>query len=134
LFSWRSWVYFLCLSLNVQAGGSVRYAAPVAQDSGDCSLWTNAYTLQTALSQAVSGDEIWVKMGVHYPGPAGNRNVTFTLENGVALYGGFAGSETSCDQHNWQANLIILSGDIEKQRYQYQWQHHCRDDCRRRGE
>jgi len=90
----------------------VRYAAPSAMGSGNCSSWANACTLQTALAGAASGDEIWVKMGVHYPGS--NRTDTFTLKNGVALYGGFAGTETSRDQRDWQANLTILSGDIDQ--------------------
>jgi len=95
----------------VRAGG-VRYAAPIAVGSGDCSSWSNACTLQTALSVAVSGDEIWVKKGVYYPGV--NRADTFTLKNGVALYGGFAGTETMRDQRNWQTNKTILSGDIDQ--------------------
>jgi hypothetical protein len=37
---------------------SIRYAAPTAQGSGDCSSWSNACTLQTALTTAVSGDQI----------------------------------------------------------------------------
>jgi hypothetical protein len=44
-------------------------------------------------------------MGVHYPGAAGNRTATFTLKNGVALYGGFAGTESSRNERNWQTNL-----------------------------
>jgi len=98
----------------VRANPGVLYAAPTAQGSGDCSSWANACTLQTALTNAVSGDEIWVKAGVHYPGAAGNRTATFTLKNGVALYGGFAGTETSRDQRNWQTNKTILSGDIDQ--------------------
>jgi len=90
------------------------YAAPTAQGSGDCSSWANACALQTALAQAASGDEIWVKAGVHYPGAAGERTATFTLKNGVALYGGFAGTETQRDQRDWQANKTILSGDIDR--------------------
>lgn len=99
---------------TVRANPGVLYAAPTAQGSGDCSSWANACTLQTALTNAISGDEIWVKAGVHYPGAAGNRTATFQLKNGVALYGGFAGTETSRDQRDWQANVTILSGDIDK--------------------
>lgn len=55
---------------SVRADPGILYAAPTAQGSGDCSSWTNACALQTALAQAVSGDEIWVKAGVHYPGAA----------------------------------------------------------------
>ncbi len=99
---------------TVHADPGVLYAAPNAQGSGDCSSWANACTLQYALSIAVSGDEIWVKAGVHYSGAAGNREATFTLKNGVTLYGGFAGNETSRDQRDWQANPTILSGDIDQ--------------------
>ncbi len=91
---------------------AVRYAAPGAVGNGDCSSWANACTLQTARTNAGSGDEIWVKAGVHYPGT--NRTDTFTLKDGVAIYGGFAGTETSRDQRNWQTNLTILSGDIDQ--------------------
>ncbi|MGB9740118.1 choice-of-anchor Q domain-containing protein, partial [Chloroflexus sp.] len=98
----------------VRANPGVLYAAPTAQGSGDCSGWPNACTLQTALAQAVSGDEIWVQAGVHYPGAAGNRTATFTLKSGVAVYGGFAGTESNRDERDWQANLTILSGDIDQ--------------------
>lgn len=93
---------------------AIRYAAPTAQGSGDCSSWGNACTLQTALTGAVSGDEIWVKAGVHYSGTAGNRDATFQLKNGVAIYGGFAGTETSRNQRNPRVNQTILSGDIDQ--------------------
>jgi len=98
----------------VRANPGVLYAAPVAQGSGNCSSWANACTLQTALANAVSGDEIWVKAGVHKPTTnSSDRNATFTLRNGVALYGGFAGTETQRAQRNWQTNVTVLSGDID---------------------
>ncbi len=98
---------------TVRADPGVLYAAPTAQGSGDCSSWANACPLQTALAQAIAGDEIWVQAGVHYPGAAGNRTATFSLKNGVAIYGGFAGTETARDQRDWQAHPTILSGDID---------------------
>lgn len=36
----------------------------------------------------------------------------FSLNNGVAIYGGFAGTETELEQRNVSANPSILSGDI----------------------
>lgn len=99
---------------SARANPGILYAAPDGATSGTCNSWANACTLQYALSRAVSGDEIWVKMGVHYPGAAGNRTATFTLKNGVALYGGFAGMETSRSQRNWQTNITVLSGDIDQ--------------------
>jgi hypothetical protein len=88
---------FLALSLTPalpSRAAGVLYAAPGGMTSGSCNTWSNACALQFALATAASGDEIWVKAGVYYPGAAGNRSATFTLKNGVALYGGFAGTET----------------------------------------
>ena len=90
---------------------AVHYAAPAAQGSGDCSSWANACTLQSALAAAVNGDEIWAQAGVHKPGAA--QTDTFTLKNGVAVYGGFAGTETLLHAPHWLANPTILSGDID---------------------
>ncbi len=104
----------LTISPTVSADPDVLYAAPTAQGSGNCDTWANACTLQTALAQAQSGDEVWVMTGIHYPGPAGNLTATFALKNGVVLYGGFAGTETQRTQRNWQANPTILSGDLDQ--------------------
>lgn len=93
--------------------GVILYATPVDSGVGDCSSWENACTLQTALGQPDSGNEVWVKAGVYYPGAAGNRFASFYLRTGVALYGGFAGTETERDQRDWRANSTILSGDID---------------------
>lgn len=101
----------LIASHTVRANPGVLYAAPTAQGSGDCSSWDNTCTLKVALAASVSGDEIWVQTGVHYPGTSFDD--TFTLKNGVALYGGFAGTETSRDERDWKTNLTILSGDID---------------------
>jgi uncharacterized repeat protein (TIGR01451 family) len=93
------------------AATGVLYAAPSALGSGDCSSWDNACPLQTALASALSGDQIWVQSGVHKPGAA--RPDTFTLLPGVAVYGGFAGTETQLEQRDWLANRTVLSGDID---------------------
>ena len=97
---------------SVMAGGGIKYAAPKAVGAGDCTSWADACTLQFALCTAISGNEIWVKAGVHYPGTL--RNDTFTLVNGVAVLGGFAGNETNREERNWQVNPTILSGDIDQ--------------------
>ena len=69
--------------------------------------WTDAYpSLQSALLAAVSGDEIWVAAGT-YDAPSGG----FQLKNNVAVYGGFAGSETDLSHRAWRDNPVILSGN-----------------------
>ncbi|MGB9738798.1 choice-of-anchor Q domain-containing protein, partial [Chloroflexus sp.] len=108
-------IIVLCLSIigyntaPVQATG-VLYVAPIAVGSGDCSSWANACTLQTALTNAVAGQQIWVQAGVYKPGST--RSDSFALKSNVAVYGGFAGIETSLSQRNI-TNITVLSGDID---------------------
>ena len=78
--------------------------------------WANAFTdLQSALatSQLCPGpNEIWVAEGIYTPGIT--RTDTFSLSDDLALYGGFAATETVRSQRNWQSNITVLSGDIDK--------------------
>lgn len=89
----------------------VLFAKPAATGSGNCSSWANACTLQTAIDSAVNGDQIWVQAGTHIPHPS-DRTISFTLKNGVAVYGGFAGGETQLSERKPAVNVTILSGDI----------------------
>ncbi len=96
------------------AATKILYASPTGIKSGACTSWGTACTLAYALKQAVAPAEIWVKMGTHKPttNDPDPRNATFKLKNGVALYGGFAGTETARTQRNYKTNVTILSGDI----------------------
>ncbi|MFN8357680.1 MAG: choice-of-anchor Q domain-containing protein [Spirosomataceae bacterium] len=81
---------------------------------------TAAYaTLRDALTTAHAGDQIWVAAGTYYPdqgtGATNNdRSMSFTMKEGVAIYGGFAGSETSLTNRNLALNVCILSGEIQQ--------------------
>lgn len=85
--------------------------------AGEC--WANAYTtLQDAIDVAVSGAEIWVAQGVYRPDEGANALnndpvESFTIPAGVGVYGGFDGTETSRNQRDPNANVTILSGDID---------------------
>ena len=91
-----------------------------ATDGGDGSSWKNAITLTRALSIAKAGDEIWVKgyediTGHIYKAPKEG----FVLPSGVAMYGGFAGTETNKNvlptgRHKYQMKYqTALVGDID---------------------
>jgi predicted outer membrane repeat protein len=87
---------------------------PTGSAAADCGLtWANACSLQAALTKAVAGDQIWVAAGVYVPGGPGEVDATFRLSDAVALYGGFAGSETELGDRDWVAHPTILSGDLE---------------------
>ncbi len=84
-----------------------------ATGANNGSNWANAYTdLQDALAIAVSGDEIWVAAGTYKPTLGTDQSATFTLSSGIAVYGGFDGSETSLGERDYESNLTALSGEI----------------------
>jgi predicted outer membrane repeat protein len=100
---------------GVALAGTVWYVNQAATGANDGSSWSDAFTdLQSALthSSLAAGDEIWVAAGTYKPTGGTDRTVSFTLNAGVALYGGFAGGETSLDARNWVDNATVLSGDI----------------------
>ena len=95
------------------AGAStIRFAKPAGLNSGSCSSWATACKLQRAIALAVSGDQVWVARGTHKPTPTTDPTKSFHLKSGVAIYGGFSGSETLLSQRNWRTNLTTLSGDL----------------------
>lgn len=60
-----------------------------------------------------AGTEFWIAAGTYRP-DLNDRNKSFVLQNGVALYGGFKGTETLRSERNWAVNETYLSGDIQK--------------------
>ncbi len=95
----------------------VLYVDADAAGLGTGTSWADAYTdLQDALAMARGPggavQEIWVAAGTYTPGPAPHRAATFRLINGVAIYGGFAGGESSLEERDPVANPTILGGDL----------------------
>ncbi|MCX6346295.1 MAG: right-handed parallel beta-helix repeat-containing protein, partial [Armatimonadetes bacterium] len=71
-------------------------------DENDGQSWETAVaTVTQALT--MSPFEIWVAQGTYQE--------RITLTDGVALYGGFAGDETSRAQRNWAIHETILDGE-----------------------
>lgn len=91
-----------------------RDAAP----GGNGTSWFAAFdSLAVPLDVADQGDELWVAEGVYRPdaGPYADNDPlsTYQLKNGVAVYGGFDGTETAVHQRRPRGNLTVLSGDID---------------------
>src|SRR5512141_2878126 len=89
---------------TIMAGPDLEPASPrgpILYVSGNgsgwrCDSWRDPCSLQNALATAADGDEIWVKAGVYRPADSSAQpEATFRLKDGVEVYGGFAGTETS---------------------------------------
>ena len=94
--------------------GNVIYVKANATGFGDGSSWANAYTsLQDALANACPGiTEIWVAGGTYYTTGTADRFISFVLRNNLAIYGGFAGTETALNQRIVGAVTSTLLGNI----------------------
>ncbi len=88
----------------------------VGENNGNS--WSNAYTnLQDAITNYTVGFDIWVAAGTYYTDDVNSggdlRGYSFNIQqDGIKIYGGFAGTETELSQRNVSANETILSGDI----------------------
>ena len=113
----------VCLAFVSPADARVYRVNGSAAAGGDGGSWSaplDEAGFAAALSGAVSGDEFWIAKGVYRPAvPALADGVTsvdqgksFTLPNGVALYGGFAGSETAREQRDPDKHCVVLTGDL----------------------
>ena len=113
-------LFFFFLLVATNSAFSQIYVQSSASGNNDGSSWTDAFQhLQDALAAAEAGEEIWVAAGVYYPDEGlneydNNTNSTFRIKRGVSLFGGFSGHENSIEERDWQQNLTVLSGDINK--------------------
>lgn len=107
----------LVLMVSSPAVAQVRYVRAAAVPGGNGLSWATAFNdLQAALSAAAADSSItqlWLASGTYKPaGPGGRRTATFHLRDGLAIYGGFNGSETALNQRNITLNVATLSGDL----------------------
>jgi hypothetical protein len=70
----------------------------------------------TAVRERPGSEEIWVAAGMNRPTrrtiPLDPRSATFDMLDGVRIYGGFNGTETSPSQRDIATNVTTLSGDL----------------------
>ncbi|NBC19227.1 MAG: hypothetical protein GVY18_18130, partial [Bacteroidetes bacterium] len=109
---------FLFLLLAFAAGPvqAQIYVDADATGADDGTSWTDAYTdLQSALATATGSDEVWIAAGTYTPTGGTDRRASFRItgaQDGLKLYGGFAGSEALPEQRDPQTHVVTLSGDI----------------------
>ncbi|NEU70287.1 hypothetical protein GK091_25655 [Spirosoma agri] len=93
---YRSGLFLIVLlytSLLAQAQ-AIRYVKPVASGSGSGNSWASASgDLQAMIDASSAGQQVWVAAGVYKPTSTTTRNTSFAMKNGMAIYGGIAGSE-----------------------------------------
>lgn len=125
IFLIMTFFFYLVVYAENSVQDNIIYVNGTAAEGGDGSSWDNAFTdLQDALAAVEAGDQIWVAAGIYYPAayetvygaapPEVDRSATFQLEDGVALYGGFAGGEESLNERDWENNVTVLSGDLDR--------------------
>ncbi len=102
----------LCFPATAQP---VLFVDADATGAGDGTSWNDAFAdLQDALAAAEAGDEIWVADGTYLPAESGvvDRDASFILVSGTALFGGFDGTEAQLNERDPEANPTVLSGNI----------------------
>ena len=110
------------LPAPVQSEGAVRYVTQNGAGTRHGSSWANAMGekefIGTLRLHVQAGTEFWIAAGTYRPtSDPGERGASFTLQAGVALYGGFTGKEVLRTQRDWKTNETILSGEIQNDGY-----------------
>ena len=100
---------FLMTLMSLQAMAAIVYVNRNVQSlKYDGKSWATAYrSVQSGLAIARVGDSVWVAQGLYKVGG-------LALKQGVALYGGFYGNETSLNQRDYNKYLSILDGQQKK--------------------
>jgi hypothetical protein len=106
------WLGALCLAGAIgHAQAAVCRVAVGGAGGNDGGSWAQATDLASALGNPACS-EVWVAAGVYKPDAGADRAATFAIRAGLAVYGGFAGTESARDQRDPAAHRSVLSGDI----------------------
>ena len=100
-------------TINVIKSYNVYYVLPTGAGNKDGTSWGNAYdNIQNAIDAAEAMSEkisqtveVWIGSGTYKHGSS------LTMKNNVAIYGGFAGTETTKEQRIAGQNRTYLDGE-----------------------
>jgi len=113
------------VDMGAYEGSYILYADLYVDDdavgANDGTSWANGFNyLQDALSAARYGAQIFVAEGTYMPDEtttnpngSGDREATFKLKNGVALYGGFPSGGGTWAERDPNLYETILDGDLD---------------------
>lgn len=96
---------FSLLSLVAIANAAVYYVSPAGSATTGNSWATAFNNIKQALDVATVGDEVWVAQGTYVIAGIANQLV---YKNGVNVYGGFVGTETSREARSLNPALTIV--------------------------
>lgn len=100
----------------------ILYVSVEGAGAMDGSSWANATPyLQLAVNRAGTFQpkaDVWVKEGT-YVGNGVTGGNAFTIPQGIAVYGGFAGNETEFAQRDFETHVTVLDGQgVQRVLYQ----------------
>jgi hypothetical protein len=103
-----------CFSNSLPA--QIRYVTASGSGIQDASSWANAApgtALRNIINTAAPGEEVWVACGTYYPTADNNRTISFNMQNGISIYGGFQGTENTIEDRQFTCGTCsTLSGEI----------------------
>ena len=95
---------------EVSQAPQVYFVSATAPEGGDGTSWETAFDHpQDALDAARDGDQVWVAQGIYGPLDSAGGEV-IRLESGVAVLGGFVGTEFEADQRAPGSAVTVLDG------------------------
>lgn len=107
----NTFTFLLVLAMALTAHAQT-FVHAGAMGNNDGSSWQHAYTSLSAALADSEAEEIWVAAGTYTADSATDADYAFFIQRSVALYGGFAGTESTLGERNLQANVTILSADV----------------------
>ncbi|HTN36415.1 MAG TPA: right-handed parallel beta-helix repeat-containing protein, partial [Arachidicoccus sp.] len=105
-------VLLLSMFASKAQAPKIIYVNASAIGAGNGTSWTDAYVdFQAGVNGAAAGDSVFVAKGNYQPAISGT---SFSMKEGVKIYGGFAGTEGSLSERNLPANLIAGDSSVLK--------------------